>query len=66
MNRSIFVPRSASFQVEVVPSQFIMIVVLVAGGTGGVGHAITEALKQSGKHKVIVLSRKVLPPNRRN
>ncbi|KAJ4986501.1 hypothetical protein SVAN01_08063 [Stagonosporopsis vannaccii] len=36
-----------------------MVVVAVAGGTGSVGKTIVDALKADGKHKVIVLARKV-------
>ena len=43
-----------------------MVVVAVAGGTGGVGRTIVDALKASPVHTVIVLARKVsgilLPP----
>ena len=36
-----------------------MVTVAIAGGTGKIGHAITDALKESPRHKVIVLARKV-------
>ncbi|KAF2129549.1 NAD(P)-binding protein [Dothidotthia symphoricarpi CBS 119687] len=36
-----------------------MVVVAVMGGTGSVGRTIVDALKEDGKHKVIVLARKV-------
>ena len=36
-----------------------MAVIAVVGGTGNVGRTIVDALKQDGKHKVIVLTRKV-------
>ena len=36
-----------------------MSVIAVAGGTGGVGRAIVDALKATGKYEVVVLSRKV-------
>jgi nucleoside-diphosphate-sugar epimerase len=39
-----------------------MVKVAVAGGTGGVGRAIVEALKQQTTHEYIVLSRKVQDP----
>lgn len=35
-----------------------MVVVAVAGGTGGVGKTIVRQLEVNGKHKVVVLSRK--------
>lgn len=42
-------------------------VVAVAGGTGGLGHAIIDALRSDGRYEVLVLSRKVclfpLPSN---
>ncbi|KAI0421373.1 hypothetical protein F5X98DRAFT_390531 [Xylaria grammica] len=34
-----------------------MVVVAVAGGTGGVGRAVLDAIAESGKHQAIVLSR---------
>ncbi|EFQ97952.1 hypothetical protein MGYG_00988 [Nannizzia gypsea CBS 118893] len=34
-----------------------MVVVAVAGGTGGVGQTVLDAIAKSGKHKAIVLSR---------
>lgn len=36
-----------------------MVVVAVAGGTGGVGKTIVEQLQISKKHEVILISRKV-------
>jgi dTDP-4-dehydrorhamnose reductase len=36
-----------------------MVVVAVVGGTGNVGKTIVDALKEDGKHEVIVLTRKV-------
>lgn len=36
-----------------------MVTVAVAGGTGNVGRTIVDALIQSQKHNVIVLTRKV-------
>ncbi|KAL1853935.1 hypothetical protein Daus18300_011677, partial [Diaporthe australafricana] len=36
-----------------------MVNVVVAGGTGGVGRSIVDALKADGKHKVIILARKI-------
>ena len=36
-----------------------MVKVAVAGGSGGVGRAIIEALKQQSTHEYIILSRKV-------
>jgi uncharacterized protein YbjT (DUF2867 family) len=36
-----------------------MVVVAVVGGTGSVGRTIVDAFKEDGKHKVIVLARKV-------
>lgn len=36
-----------------------MVTVAVAGGTGSVGRTIVDALLLSGKHDVVVLSRKV-------
>lgn len=35
--------------------------IAVAGGTGGLGHAIVNGLLSEG-HEVFVLSRKVIPP----
>lgn len=35
-----------------------MSVIAVAGGTGGVGRAIVDALNATGKFEVVVLSRK--------
>ena len=36
-----------------------MVVVAIAGGTGGIGRAIIEELERNGKHDVIILGRKV-------
>ncbi|KAF4341686.1 hypothetical protein FBEOM_4359 [Fusarium beomiforme] len=36
-----------------------MVVVAVAGGTGGIGSAIVDTLRQSPHHKMIILTRKV-------
>lgn len=36
-----------------------MVIVAVVGGTGNVGKTIVDALKENGKHEVIVLTRKV-------
>lgn len=36
-----------------------MSVLAVAGGTGGVGRTIVDELVAQGKHKIIILSRKV-------
>lgn len=36
-----------------------MVVVAVAGGTGGVGRTVLDAIAKSGEHKAIVLSRTV-------
>lgn len=36
-----------------------MVVVAVAGGTGGVGRTVLDAIAQSGEHIAIVLSRTV-------
>ncbi|KAI1654733.1 hypothetical protein F4813DRAFT_398857 [Daldinia decipiens] len=36
-----------------------MVVVAVAGGTGGVGRAVLDAIAKSGRHRAIVLSRTV-------
>jgi saccharopine dehydrogenase-like NADP-dependent oxidoreductase len=36
-----------------------MVVIAVVGGTGNVGRTIVDALKEDGKHEVIVLTRKV-------
>ena len=36
-----------------------MVVVAVAGGTGGVGRTIVDALVATGKHQVKILSRSV-------
>jgi FlaA1/EpsC-like NDP-sugar epimerase len=35
----------------------IMAIVAVAGGTGGLGRSITQAIAKTGKHSVFVLSR---------
>lgn len=37
-----------------------MVKVAVAGGTGGVGFAIVDALKEQTKHEFILLSRTVI------
>ena len=43
-----------------IPPRFVkMVVIAVAGGTGGVGKAIVEALTARGKHEIKVLARKV-------
>lgn len=39
-----------------------MVVVAVAGGTGGVGRTIVETLRQNPRYKTIVLARKVRYP----
>lgn len=39
-----------------------MVVVAVAGGTGGVGRTILDAIAESGEHKAIILSRTVSSP----
>jgi uncharacterized protein YbjT (DUF2867 family) len=36
-----------------------MVVVAVIGGTGNVGKTIVDALRDDGKHEVVVLTRKV-------
>jgi uncharacterized protein YbjT (DUF2867 family) len=36
-----------------------MAIIAVAGGTGQMGRAVVDALIASGKHKTIILSRKV-------
>jgi NAD dependent epimerase/dehydratase family enzyme len=36
-----------------------MVNIAIAGGTGNIGQTLVEVLKESPKHKVIVLSRKV-------
>ncbi|OQD68919.1 hypothetical protein PENPOL_c002G01935 [Penicillium polonicum] len=38
-----------------------MVIVAVAGGTGGVGRALVEAFASSGKHEVYILARKANP-----
>ncbi|KAI8311137.1 hypothetical protein K4K61_012710 [Colletotrichum sp. SAR11_59] len=38
-----------------------MVVVAVAGATGGIGRAIVEAIQQAGTHDVIIFSRKANP-----
>lgn len=40
----------------------MMVIVAVAGGTGGVGRAVLDAIAKSGEHKAIVLSRTVSSP----
>jgi uncharacterized protein YbjT (DUF2867 family) len=37
--------------------------VAIAGGTGGLGRALIDAIKAQGKHQVVVLSRKVCQPS---
>jgi len=37
-----------------------MAVVAVAGGLGDLGHAISDALCESGKYEVYIMSRKVV------
>lgn len=37
-----------------------MVNIAIAGGTGNMGGTIAEVLKENPKHKVIVLSRKVI------
>jgi uncharacterized protein YbjT (DUF2867 family) len=39
-----------------------MVVVAVAGGTGGIGGAIVDTLRPSPNHKMIILTRKVRDP----
>ena len=39
-----------------------MVVVAVAGGTGGLGRAVLDAIAKAGEHKAIVLSRTVSSP----
>lgn len=41
---------------------FTMVVVAVAGGTGGVGRTVLDAIAKAGEHKAIVLSRTVSSP----
>jgi uncharacterized protein YbjT (DUF2867 family) len=36
-----------------------MVVVAIVGGTGSVGRTLIDAFKESGKHDVVVLARKV-------
>lgn len=36
-----------------------MVVVAIVGGTGNVGKTLVDAFKESGKHDVIVIARKV-------
>ena len=38
---------------------FTMVVVAIAGGTGGVGRTVLDAIAEAGEHKAIVLSRTV-------
>lgn len=40
-------------------------IIAVAGGTGGVGRALVEAIIARGKHEVKILSRKVLSSTHR-
>lgn len=39
-----------------------MVVVAVAGGTGGIGGAIVDTLRPNPRHKMIILTRKVRCP----
>lgn len=39
-----------------------MVVVAIAGGTGGVGRTVLDAIVEAGEHKAIVLSRTVSSP----
>lgn len=39
-----------------------MVTVAVAGGTGGVGRTVLDAIARSGEHNAIVLSRTVSLP----
>jgi uncharacterized protein YbjT (DUF2867 family) len=39
-----------------------MVTVAIAGGTGGVGRAIVNSIVANGKHKAIVLARRVSSP----
>ena len=41
-----------------------MVVVAIAGGTGGVGRTVLDAIAESGEHNAIVLSRTVSSPKR--
>lgn len=36
-----------------------MAIIAVAGGTGGIGRALVDAITSRGKHEVKILSRKV-------
>ena len=38
-----------------------MVVVAIAGGTGGVGRTVLDAIVEAGEHQAIVLSRTVSP-----
>ena len=40
-----------------------MVVVAIAGGTGGVGRTVLDAITESGEHSAIVLSRTVSSPD---
>jgi swainsonine biosynthesis oxidoreductase SwnN len=40
-----------------------MVVAAIAGGTGGVGRTVLDAIAASGEHNAIVLSRTVSSPN---
>lgn len=40
-----------------------MVTVAVAGGTGGIGRTLVEAILATGKHDVKILSRTVRNPN---
>lgn len=39
-----------------------MVVVAIAGGTGGVGRTVLDAIAEAGEHQAIVLSRTVSLP----
>ena len=53
-----FPPSNSIFTLSIT-SFITMVVVAVAGGTGGVGKTIVEAFAADGKHEVKILSRKV-------
>lgn len=42
---------------------YAMVIVAVAGGTGGVGRTVLDAIAKSGEHSAIVLSRTVSSPD---
>lgn len=42
-----------------ITSHLIMVKVAIAGGSGGLGRVITEAIIATGKHEVFVISRSV-------